>query len=105
LPQAGILSIDTAPDAPALVATGGADATVVLFDRDAGRIRATLSGHSKKINSAQHAALLILLLGALASGSWRIPGPYRCCVACMYACMMGLRGGPRTISLLSSKHA
>ena len=51
--QGGILSIDTAPDAPHLLATAGADGTLVLFDREAGRIRAQLTGHSKKINSAQ----------------------------------------------------
>ena len=49
--QGGILSLDQAPDNVNLLATAGADGTVVLFDRDAGRIRTTLTGHSKKINS------------------------------------------------------
>lgn len=32
------------------MATAGADGVVVLFDREAGRIRASLTGHSKKVN-------------------------------------------------------
>lgn len=53
LAQGGILSIDTAPGSPSLLATAGADGAVVLFDRDAGRIRAALTGHSKRVNSAR----------------------------------------------------
>ena len=50
--QGGILSIDVAPDNENLLATAGADSVVVVFDREASRIRASLAGHSKKINSA-----------------------------------------------------
>ncbi len=50
--QGGILSIDVAQDNENLLATGGADSVVVLFDREASRIRASLTGHTKKINSA-----------------------------------------------------
>ena len=50
--QGGILSIDVAPDNENLLATAGTDSTVVLFDREASRIRASLTGHTKKINSA-----------------------------------------------------
>ena len=48
--QGGILSIDAAPGSESLIATAGADGVVVLFDRDAGRIRASLTGHTKKVN-------------------------------------------------------
>jgi len=50
--QGGILSIDVALDNENLIATAGADAVVVLFDRESSRIRASLTGHTKKINSA-----------------------------------------------------
>lgn len=50
--QGGILSIDVALDNENLIATAGADSVIVLFDREASRIRASLNGHSKKINSA-----------------------------------------------------
>ena len=48
--QGGILSVDAAPGSESLVATAGADGVVVLFDRSAGRIKASLTGHSKKVN-------------------------------------------------------
>ena len=48
--QGGILSIDVAPGNEDLVATAGADGVVVMFDRGAGRIKASLTGHSKKVN-------------------------------------------------------
>ena len=48
--QGGILSIDAAPGSENLIATAGADGVVVVFDRDAGRIRASLTGHTKKVN-------------------------------------------------------
>ena len=48
--QGGILSIDAAPGSESLIATAGADGVVVVFDRDAGRIRASLTGHTKKLN-------------------------------------------------------
>lgn len=55
--QGGILSIDVAPDNENLLATAGADSVVVVFDREASRIRASLAGHSKKINSAPTTSL------------------------------------------------
>ena len=48
--QGGILSIDAAPGSESLVATAGSDGVVVLFDHSAGRIKASLTGHSKKVN-------------------------------------------------------
>ena len=50
--QGGILSIDAAPGSESLVASAGADGVVVLFDHGAGRIKASLNGHSKKVNGA-----------------------------------------------------
>lgn len=44
------MSVDAAPGSEGLVATAGADGVVVLFDRSAGRIKASLTGHSKKVN-------------------------------------------------------
>jgi len=32
-----------------IIATGGADATAVIFDRPSGQIASALSGHSKKV--------------------------------------------------------
>jgi WD40 repeat protein len=34
------------------ILTGGADGQVVVFDRPAGQIRATLTGHSKKVRAS-----------------------------------------------------
>ena len=44
------MSVDAAPGSESLVATAGADGVVVLFDRSAGRIKAYLTGYSKKVN-------------------------------------------------------
>ena len=63
--QGGILSIDVAPGNEDLVATAGADGVVVMFDRGAGRIKASLTGHSKKVNGG----FLPLRLAALADRS------------------------------------
>lgn len=63
--QGGILSIDAAPGNEGLVATASADGVVVLFDRAAGRIKASLTGHSKKVNGG----FLPFCLGALAGRS------------------------------------
>ncbi len=60
--QGGILSIDVAPDNENLLATAGADSVVVVFDREASRIRASLAGHSKKINSTSTASLTMFFL-------------------------------------------
>jgi hypothetical protein len=64
--QGGILSIDAAPSNEDLVATAGADSVVVLFDHAAGRIKASLTGHSKKVNGG----FLPLCLDALAGRSF-----------------------------------
>ena len=71
--QGGILSIDAAPDNPALLATAGADGSVVLFDRDAGRIRATLTGHTKKVNGACVVVRGFLVFLGCHGGSHGIP--------------------------------
>lgn len=50
--QGGILAVDTAPGGDDLVATAGADGSVVLFDRAAGRVRAQLAAHAKRVTGA-----------------------------------------------------
>ncbi|KAG9445748.1 hypothetical protein H6P81_011876 [Aristolochia fimbriata] len=44
----GILSIDIHPSKD-IIATGGVDSNAVIFDRAAGQILSTLTGHSKKV--------------------------------------------------------
>ncbi|KAJ8763929.1 hypothetical protein K2173_003711 [Erythroxylum novogranatense] len=48
----GILSIDIRYSKD-IIATGGIDATTVLFDHPSGEILSTLSGHSKKVTSVK----------------------------------------------------
>ncbi|KAG6757305.1 hypothetical protein POTOM_037613 [Populus tomentosa] len=51
----GILSIDIQYSKD-IIATGGADATAVIFDRPSGQIASALSGHSKKVTSVKFVA-------------------------------------------------
>ncbi|KAG6764593.1 hypothetical protein POTOM_032069 [Populus tomentosa] len=51
----GILSIDIQYSKD-IIATGGVDATAVVFDRLSGQIVSTLSGHSKKVTSVKFVA-------------------------------------------------
>ncbi|KAJ6898490.1 hypothetical protein NC652_025113 [Populus alba x Populus x berolinensis] len=51
----GILSIDIQYSKD-IIATGGADATAVIFDRLSGQIASALSGHSKKVTSVKFVA-------------------------------------------------
>jgi len=44
------LAIDTSAD---VAATAGADGSVVLFDRAAGRVRSHLSAHAKRVTGAR----------------------------------------------------
>ncbi|BDA49495.1 Pre-mRNA-processing factor 19 [Coccomyxa sp. Obi] len=72
--KGGILSIDVAPDNENLLATAGADSVVVVFDREASRIRASLAGHSKKINSVKwvkNSSLLVSASSDQNSRMWR----------------------------------
>ncbi|CAA7390575.1 unnamed protein product [Spirodela intermedia] len=48
----GILSADIHPSKD-IIATGGVDATAVLFDRGSGEILCTLTGHSKRVTSVK----------------------------------------------------
>ncbi|KAG9141569.1 hypothetical protein Leryth_022243 [Lithospermum erythrorhizon] len=48
----GILSLDI-HHTKDLIATGGADANAVIFDRPSGEILSTLSGHSKRVTSVK----------------------------------------------------
>lgn len=50
--QGGIKAVDSSPvEGSSVVATGGADGSVAVFDVEAGRIVSQLKGHSKKVNS------------------------------------------------------
>ncbi|KAB5537697.1 hypothetical protein DKX38_015230 [Salix brachista] len=97
----GILSIDIQYSKD-IIATGGVDATAVIFDRPSGQIVSALSGHSKRV-----VILLCLLL-------------YHCCLvklvtdniifivdkselALLYL-VRGSLANPHRISLLSSPH-
>ncbi|KAK9838127.1 hypothetical protein WJX81_002866 [Elliptochloris bilobata] len=51
--KGGILAIDTSPGGDDLVATAGADGSVVLFDRAAGRVRSQLAAHAKRVTGVQ----------------------------------------------------
>ncbi|MQM02086.1 hypothetical protein Taro_034852 [Colocasia esculenta] len=51
----GILSVDIHPSKD-IIATGGVDATAVIFDRPSGQILSTLSGHSKRVTSVKFVA-------------------------------------------------
>ncbi|XP_011013445.1 PREDICTED: pre-mRNA-processing factor 19-like [Populus euphratica] len=51
----GILSIDIQYSKD-IIATGGCDATAVIFDRPSGQIASALSGHSKKVTSVKFVA-------------------------------------------------
>lgn len=53
--DAGIASVDLMPGRVSVVATGGMDSQVVLFDRDTGKIGKTLPGHGKRVNTVQFA--------------------------------------------------
>ncbi len=74
--QGGILSIDAAPGGESLVATAGADGVVVLFDHSAGRIKASLTGHSKKVNGERFPCLLY---HEFACRGTRLPPEESCC--------------------------
>ncbi|KAL3828293.1 hypothetical protein ACJIZ3_017095 [Penstemon smallii] len=51
----GILSLDIQYSKD-IVATGGADSNIVVFDRPSGQVVSTLSGHSKKVTSVKFVA-------------------------------------------------
>lgn len=53
--DAGIAAVDLMPGRASVVATGGLDSQVVLFDRDTGKVGKTLAGHSKRVNAVQFA--------------------------------------------------
>ncbi|CAE6026979.1 unnamed protein product [Arabidopsis arenosa] len=60
-----------------VIATGGVDATAVLFDHPSGQILSTLTGHSKKVTSVKFVGDADLVLTASADKTvriWRNPG-------------------------------
>jgi pre-mRNA-processing factor 19 len=48
--KGGILSLSVSPESDSIIASGGADTNINVFDRAAGQTVATLKGHSKKVN-------------------------------------------------------
>ncbi|KAH0930242.1 hypothetical protein HID58_015969 [Brassica napus] len=55
-----------------VIATGGVDATAVIFDRPSGQILSTLTGHSKKVTSVKFVGDSDLVLTASADKTVRI---------------------------------
>jgi pre-mRNA-processing factor 19 len=70
--KGGIAAVALAPGAPSLSATAGADASVQLYDRAAGRAVAALKGHSKKVNDVAFVGSRSLLASASADGTVRV---------------------------------
>eukprot|EP00899_Mesostigma_viride_P001266 jgi/Mesvir1/1113/Mv17620-RA.2 len=52
----GILSCDISAKEPEKLVTGGNDGNAVVFDKDSGKILATLAGHSKKVTTVKFIA-------------------------------------------------
>lgn len=63
--KGGILSLDVSPEGDGVLATAGGDGAVTVYDRAAGRVLASLTGHSKKVLDVK----FIGSQGLLASGS------------------------------------
>lgn len=63
--KGGILSLAVSPDSDNIIASGGADTNINVFDRAAGQTVCTLKGHSKKVNEIAFISSRFLL----ASGS------------------------------------
>ncbi|KAF3558300.1 hypothetical protein F2Q69_00011377 [Brassica cretica] len=66
-----------------VIATGGIDATAVIFDRPSGQILSTLTGHSKKVTSVKFVGDSDLVLTASADKTVRVwrdsgDGQYAC---------------------------
>jgi pre-mRNA-processing factor 19 len=70
--KGGIAAVAVAPDADAVVATAGGDATVQLFDRAAGRALATLKGHTKKVLDVKFVGSVGLVASASADKTVRV---------------------------------
>lgn len=79
--QGGICSIDINPGHDHIVATGGADATIQLYDQKQQRVLGGLEGHSKRINTVQYLSSTVLL-SASADKTARVwsgqEGEYNC---------------------------
>ncbi|KAL3506212.1 hypothetical protein ACH5RR_031594 [Cinchona calisaya] len=67
----GILSLDVQYSRD-IIATGGVDTNVVIFDRPSGQILSTLSGHSKKVTSVKFVADGELVLSGSADKTVRL---------------------------------
>jgi pre-mRNA-processing factor 19 len=70
--KGGVLALALAPGAGDVFASGGADATVQLFDRAAGRALASLTGHAKRVNALSFMDSAAALASASADGTVRL---------------------------------
>ncbi len=70
--KGGVLALALAPGAGDVFASGGADATVQLFDRAAGRALASLAGHAKRVNAVSFMESAAALASASADGTVRL---------------------------------
>lgn len=68
----GVTALDLSPDGN-FALTGGNDKQVQVYDRLAGRVLATLKGHTKKINRVQFAHTGSIVLGTDAGAAARLP--------------------------------
>lgn len=69
--KGGINSLDSATDA-GLIATGGDDTQVLVFDKGEGRVVGTLTGHSKKVHSVRFVGGASAVLSASADHTVRL---------------------------------
>jgi len=70
--KGGILSLAVSPDTDSIIASGGADTNINIFDRAAGQTVATLKGHGKKVNEIAFVGSRSLLASASADKTVRL---------------------------------
>jgi pre-mRNA-processing factor 19 len=70
--KGGILSLAVSPESDNVIASGGADTNINVFDRVAGQTLATLKGHSKKVNEISFVGSSSLLASASSDKTVRL---------------------------------
>jgi pre-mRNA-processing factor 19 len=70
--KGGILSLAVSPDSDTIIASGGADTNINIFDRAAGQTVATLKGHGKKVNEIAFVGSRSLLASASSDKTVRL---------------------------------
>jgi pre-mRNA-processing factor 19 len=75
----GITSLATHPTLPGVVATGGEDSSVVVFNRDTGKIVDQLKVHKKKVTDVQYLSDEIIISASEDKTAmiWRKDGKYK----------------------------